>query len=152
MTIIVYNTEGVAVDRRCTEGYQTVEVTKWFPFKEGILLGTGDWTLIQAAIADLKADKPHTVSHLYSLFYYRFAKDGLPAVMYEVRDGVFPESLYDWGLEYASFGSGQSHALLGLRSGRTLIESIALATRYDTGCGHGIDMFTPTGDHKEFLC
>lgn len=143
MTIIAWDGKMLAADKQSTSSGLRSTVTKIRRAQSGALIG---WTGTQDA-GILMADWYEAGAILEKLPKSQADKEDWSALI--VIDGGRVLRYEQWGVPFViedafiAFGSGRDYAMGAMARGATAREAVAIACRFDNGCGMGIDTLEP---------
>lgn len=141
MTVVAWDGTAIAADRQATYGGGTAtSVTKLYRLDNGEVvswcgemqncLGAHNW---YCAGADPSEWVNYRLNEENSISLIVLSEDGL----YVFDNGPYPRKIEDL---FAAFGSGHEFAMGALAMGATAKEAVEIASRFDTGCGLGVDV------------
>lgn len=141
MTVIVWDGNTMAADKQITIGSLKLAGTKIFKINECLVGFSGDFDFAQSMkfwfenggqpekYPANQSDETRWVGMLVvtpELKVYKYERSPYPMDMTEA--GVY------------AFGSGREFALGAIAMGADAIKAVQVASRYDTGCGFGVDV------------
>jgi hypothetical protein len=149
MTVIAWDGETLAADRRLSFGHNVQPCCKLRRGRNGTLIGmvgdAGQSEYYAAWFDSLRADP--------ELFNKDLMGEGGLLVIYPNKeiwyyDGTSPVG-YRLTSEHAAAGSGMSAALVAMACGKTAIEAVELAARFNNTCGDGVDYLRFDEENKK---
>jgi len=143
MTVIVFDGETLAADRRACRGDLHRTVTKIFPFGEELAAITGDTALGLELLAWYRGGaKPQDFPKLDETDDAELivvAADGT-LLLYERKP--IPIVFHE---RKAAFGCGAKYALGAMAMGADAVQAALIACQYSVSCGNGIDAYRRGG-------
>jgi ATP-dependent protease HslVU (ClpYQ) peptidase subunit len=140
LTVVAWDGTAIAADRQATQGGTASTLTKLQRLDNGeVLTWTGNlqncfgaqhWYCAGAKPSEWVNYRLNDDEHSELIV---LSEDGL----YTYNCGPFPQKIED---KFAAFGSGKELALGALAMGATAKEAVEIASRFDTGCGLGVDV------------
>lgn len=140
MTVIAWDGECLAADKRMLAGDTAQSTTKLFRLPDGALVGiTGDFCFGLEMVEWLKAGADPAT---FRSEWRDPSKGGCVLVVRPDRQVVSYESSpipIPFSHSFCATGSGSLGALVALACGRSASEAVALACMFSSGCGNGVD-------------
>lgn len=139
MTVVVWDGKTLAADRRATFGATVKSVCKLRRIDNNLAAVTGDLSIgmemldwyERGAIATDYPASNRNPDRGASLIVVR--ADGS---VWRYESSPYPFRVLD---EKTAFGSGEEAAMVALACGKTAVEAVELASRFNSGCGNGCD-------------
>jgi 20S proteasome alpha/beta subunit len=140
MTVIAWDGNTLAADKRASASGMIFRVTKIKKINGCLVGGSGDLSAVRAMfgwyengadpsnLPDCQKDKDRWTPLLIitpDKKIFRCEQDGIP---FEIEEPFF------------AIGSGREFAIAAMAMGGDSIKAVELASRFDTGCGDGIDI------------
>lgn len=139
MTVIAWDGETLAADKLMCAGSVKKTTTKIFRHGDELLAVAGDLS-IGVELVDwykngaVHADYPAVNRKADSTASLMIIRADRTAWRYE--SGPVP---FRCEGKFCAWGSGDEGALVALACGKTAIEAVELVSRFNTGCGNGVD-------------
>jgi len=142
MTVIAYDGKVLAADKRMTGGTQAITVTKIRRLPRGRMAGMAGDVMDGRALLDwlekggrLSVDPENNDCNSEVMVI-----DKGQILLYGAGIGLKPVPL---DTPFHAIGSGAPYALAAMACGKSAIEAIEIACKFDVACGNGIDVLEP---------
>jgi 20S proteasome alpha/beta subunit len=148
MTVIAWDGQFLASDRRITSGYTISTTRKIFRLEDGIIGFAGCAT---------------GINHFLSWFGNDRELKTFPEILYDHEFGVaalfIDKKKRVWEFQYsgspilittrhAAIGSGDEAALAAMMCGKNAIEAVKIVSKYNCSCGNGYDVLKLINNKK----
>lgn len=139
MTVIAWDGQTLAADKRSCYGGMICTVTKIFRAGDMLVGGSGDFSLVLEMVEWVKRGR-----HVSDFPAAQSSKDDWQSILVIEPDGkalIYERSPYPihYEQECMVIGSGREYARAALYMGATAAEAVAVASALDVNCGNGID-------------
>lgn len=143
MTVIAWDGHTLAADKKAVNGSYSHRVTKIRRLRDGRLFaggGSSDFILAMAEWLDEGANREDFPKS-------QADKDDWQPCVVITRDRRvlrYERSHVPFEIEepFCALGSGRDYALAAMHLGKTAAEAVAVACRFDSACGMGLDTLT----------
>lgn len=139
MTVIAWDGETLAADKRCCVGGLVRTVTKIHRVGDVLVGGSGDLAFVAQMVEWVRggrkpeaypADQRHKDDWQPCIV---IEADGTPAIYERTPHPIRYED------RFCAIGSGRDYAMAAMHLGKTAREAVEVACALDAGCGNGVD-------------
>lgn len=140
MTVIAWDGQTLAADKRCSYGGMVCTVTKIFRIGNLLVAGAGDFPHVLAMVEWVRrgrdpADFPVAQGSKDDWQPLLVIEPGGKALIYERT----PYPVH-YEQDYMTLGSGREYARAALHMGADAVEAVRVASALDVNCGNGVDI------------
>lgn len=151
MTIIAWHLEqGIAVDSQCSSGEACNESITKYRIVDGVFYaGAGKAEMIERIFDCIIADKQIEFDiEGAQVVAFKFATIDTPVSVRRIATGSkrFIDTLPVPSATFEAIGSGCNYAIAALTYGKGPHDAVAMACKYDPGCGGKIHYFNIRGE------
>lgn len=151
MTIIAWHRElGIAVDSQCSSGEACNDSITKYRIVDGIFYaGSGKAEMVERIFEYILSDTQITFEiEGTNVVAFKFATESTPVELRRVCTGSkrFEGTTPLPGAMWEAIGSGCSYAIATFAHGEGPAEAVAMACKYDPGCGGKVNYFNVRGE------